>query len=412
MERRPSNYFLLWLRDGLYCLAATLSSASVLQAFFLKMGMESGTVSYYAAFTQTMFLVFSLLFAGAADRCRRTQRTATLLFFANAFSLLLQMTLCLMPRSSAAFCIAAFTVGAFVNVSNTVRVVYEYKMICEVVPTEKYPVYSSVSGIVNGVAGIVPGILLPLFYARFDYTSVTLAVFGASGVFCMAAGVLNGCLKLLPGKEERIPEDARTVRSSSVRTVLSRPDFRRLALPNFLRGFGAGVVAILPLLAMRDTGLLEEQSALISGVMNAAVFVSCGLYGFLRQKGVRATALGLAGSCLFFLLCAAFLGTPALFLVVLFFAYFGYNMTCYAIPDAVYQQVEENVISTYHTWRMALTTLGTVLSTAIFGVTAESVSSRLAAAFGTVSVFVCCLSYFIVFRAKDSESPKRSKGTG
>ena len=52
MKRHPSNYLLLWLRDGLSCLAITLSSASVLQAFFLKMGMESGTVSYYTSFTQ------------------------------------------------------------------------------------------------------------------------------------------------------------------------------------------------------------------------------------------------------------------------------------------------------------------------------------------------------------------------
>ena len=45
MNRRPSNFLLLRRRDGLYCLASTLSSASVLQAFFLKMGMESGKTS-------------------------------------------------------------------------------------------------------------------------------------------------------------------------------------------------------------------------------------------------------------------------------------------------------------------------------------------------------------------------------
>ena len=139
MNRR-SNFILLWLRDALYCLSTTLSSASVLQAFFLKMGMENGTVSYYASFTQAVFLVFSLLFAGAADRCVRTKRAATLLFFANGLTLLVQTVLCLLPESSALFCFAAFAVGALVNVSNTVRVVFEYKMICEVIPVERYSV--------------------------------------------------------------------------------------------------------------------------------------------------------------------------------------------------------------------------------------------------------------------------------
>ena len=201
MNRR-SNFILLWLRDALYCLSTTLSSASVLQAFFLKMGMAGGTVSYYTSFTQAVFLVFSLLFAGAADRCRRTKRTATLLFFANAAALLLQMTLCLLPESSALFCFAAFAVGALVNVSNTVRVVFEYRMICEVIPVERYSLYSSVSGIVCGVAGILPGILLPVFYARFDYTSVTLAVFSASA---FSTDVCGFC----PARKRRFPDKIR-----------------------------------------------------------------------------------------------------------------------------------------------------------------------------------------------------------
>ncbi|MCR4906498.1 MAG: MFS transporter [Clostridiales bacterium] len=399
IDRAPSNFLLLWLRDGLYCLASTLSSASVLQAFFLKMGMASGTVSYYASFTQAVFLVFSLLFAGAADRCVRTKRAATLLFFANAASLLFQMTLCLLPAYSAPFCIAAFAAGALVNVTNTVRVVFEYKMICEVIPVGRYSLYSSVSGIVYGVAGILPGILLPVFYARYDYTAVTLAVFCASGLFCMAAGALNGCLRLLPGKEEELPEEALKKNVSSVREVLERSDFRRLALPNFIRGFGAGVVAILPLLAIKDAGLPEEKSALIAGVMNAATFLSCGFYGILRQRKIKATTLGVAGSCLFFTLCAAFLGSPVWFLAVLFFAYCGYNLVCYAIPDAVYQKVEEDVISAYHTWRMALTTLGTVLSTAVIGLVADSVSGTVLALVGTASIFFCCLAYHRVFRS-------------
>ena len=394
MNRRPSNFLLLWLRDALYCLATTLSSASVLQAFFLKKGMDAQIVSYYASFTQAVFLVFSLLFASAADRTRRTKRAATLLFFANSLSFLLQTVLCLLPDSSAVFCFAAFAAGALINIANTVRIVFDYKVICEVIPVERYAAYSSVSGILCGVFGILPGFLLPIFYARWDYTAVTICVFAASGLICAAAGILTGCLRLLPGKEEEpAPQIAQDRKVSSVRSVLGRRDFRLLAIPNFIRGFGAGVVAILPLLAMKKVGLPEEQSALISGVTNAATFLSCAVYGLIRKRGVKATTLGLAGACLFFLLCLAFLGTPAVFLILLFFAFSGYNIVCYAIPDTVYLSVEESSISSYHTWRMALTTLGTVLSTALFGLVTDSVSPTVLAVCGTVSVFFCCLAY-------------------
>ncbi len=405
MKRHPYNFILLWLRDGLYCLATTLSSASVLQAFFLETGMTEHTVSYYASFTQGVYLVFSLLFAGAADRCRKTKRASTLLFFANGLSLLFQMTLCLIPEKPSVFCLAAFAVGALINVSNTVRVVFDYKMICEVIPVERYSAYSSVSGILCGVFGILPGFLIPLFYARWDYKAVTLWIFAASGFFCCLAGALNGCLRVLPGKEEEpAPRALPTNKSSSVREVLASKDFRSLILPNFIRGFGAGVVSILPLLAIRKIGFPTEQSALISGVTNAATFISCAVYGLIRQRGVKPTTLALTGSCLFFVLCASFFGTPLWFLVTLFFAYSGYNVVCYAIPDAVYLHVKEDVISAYHTWRMALTTLGTVLSTAVFGFAADLVSGPLLAVCGAVSIFLCCLAYRRVFGEDSGKS--------
>ena len=401
MKRLSRNFLLLWLRDGLYCLSATLSSASVLQAFFLKMSMADGTVSYYASFTQAVYLAVSLLFAGAADRCRKAKRASTLWFFANAAALLLQTALCLLPGNSVLFCAIAFAVGAFVHISNTIRIIFNYKLICEVIPVERYSLYASISGIVSGAAGILPGFVLPFFYARWDYTAVTLAVFGAGGLFCAAAGAVHGCLRLLPGKEEEAyAEGPQKSPPSAVRAVLGRRDFRRLAVPNFIRGIGAGVVAVLPLLAIRDAGLPEENSALISGIMNAATFFSCALYGFARQKKISATKLNLAGASLFLLLCAAFLGGQTWFLVILFFAYCGYNTVTYAVLDAVYQQVDESVISTYNTWRMALTTLGTVCATAVLGALADAVSGTLLAVCGSVSLFLCCLAYHAVFRAE------------
>ena len=47
---------------------------------------------------------------------------------------------------------------------------------------------------------------------------------------------------------------------------------------------------------------------------------------------------------------------------------------------------------------MALTTLGTVLSTALFGLIGDAVSGTALAAVGTLSVFICSLAYFLVFR--------------
>lgn len=395
-QNEKRNFFLLWIRDGTFCIATALSSSSVLQAFFLKMGMSSASVSLYTSFTQAVYLIFSVMFAGIADRGKRTKEREGLLYIAVGASIILQMLLCFLPEASDTFCIAAFIFGGLIQIFTTVRVVFDYKLLCEVIPLERYSDYSSVSGIIIGIFGIIPGFVLPLFYRRFNYTSVTLAVFAIAGVFAVFSGILNLRLKPIEG----IAASTESKETVSVKDIVTRRDFLVLAIPNFIRGFGAGTAAIIPLMAMKYAGIAEENSALVSGVINGATFFSCALYGIARKKKISSSLLSLIGACLFLLLCISFSGGSLFFLVILFFAYCGYNLTCYGIPDTIYRNVDKKVMSSFHTWRMALTTLGTVLSTAVYSLMIDSSGGFVLSLMGGAAFLICAVAYYIVYRNK------------
>ena len=57
-------------------------------------------------------------------------------------------------------------------------------------------------------------------------------------------------------------------------------------------------------------------------------------------------------------------------------------------------------MSPFHTWRLALTTLGTTLSTSIIGAVIDSVPPTLILIVGTLAYFVCALSYSMIYRKK------------
>ena len=366
----------------------------------LKAGISAQVIGFYSSFTQMAYLVFSMLFANAANHFPSTRRPESAMFWMQALFFALNAVLCLFPDTPRLLCILVFVLGFLTTFVGTVRDVLDYRLVIEVIPTESYSLYSAVSGIFLGVFGILPGLVLNFLYGIFEFYPVTACAFLAAGLASFGAGLANSALKPLPGR--KVPEQTELSEArkpeNSVREVFRRREFRRLIAANFIRGFGAGMLALLPVLAVRYAGFTEEKTVLLSSVTNAATFTSCAVYAFLRKKRMKASTLALAGAGLFVLLCAAFQGSVPIFLAFLFPAYAGYNIVCYAIPDIVYLHVEERIISAYNTWRMIFTTFGTICSSMLVGVLIDLVDGRILVAVGCASILFCCISYFRVFR--------------
>lgn len=399
------NFRLLWARDALNTAAVALTSTTVLLPLYLRLSMSDGQIGALTSFTQAENVVLSLLLSGITGRYSKTKRIVSWMYAIQSAVTIGYLTLCLIHGIGAApAAVIVFALATAVNAIISVRVIFDYKLLCEVIDVADYSFYASVGGIINGAFSIAAGLILPLMYSLFDFYSVTSAAVLCSSLFLVLAWAANSRLDLLPGSEKDIPQSERKsllkTAVSGISDVFRDGDFRRMIIPNFTRGLGAGILSMIPLLAVRCEAVAEENTSLIVGITNASVFLSCAVYAALRKVHMKASVLNFAGSLLFILIIPSLTGGFAAFAVFYFIAYAGYNVVSYAIPDIVYNTVSEDIISAYNTWRMAFTTFGIVISTAVIGAVMSLTSGMVIAAVSAVLMLITCAAYLKNYRKR------------
>ena len=124
--------------------------------------------------------------------------------------------------------------------------------------------------------------------------------------------------------------------------------------------------------------------------------LSCFVYVFLvKHVGIPKTCL--CGGVLFCLVCLSLIGNSIVCITLYTLAYIGYNIVCCAIPDLIYRSVDSDLISIFQTWRLAMTQLGLVIASAIFGIMIEGVDGFWLIVIGCAGYLACTIGYFCYF---------------
>lgn len=397
------NHLILWARDLLINASAALASTAVLSAFLLYAGMTEKSIGAYFAIVPVVNLVVSLLYSSVGGKKRKSIPAYTVCCLFSAILTAGYVLLSLMDAADRLYFPVLLVIGGALSAFGAIRTVYDYQMPCEVMDLRKYSMHISVGGILNGCAGIGCGLLLSLCFARFPYLTVARGTFLTAGACLLVSSAINLLLKPLP---QTVPagEGEASARQAGFRELWHDRSFRLLLLPNVLRGCGAGVTSMIMVLAVRAIGLAESDSAMITTCTYLATFLSCVLYGVMTPK-MRVSAVGVIGAVLFCLLVPAFSGGRTLFFVLYAVSYIGFNFVCNALPDLVYRNVNPEIMGIYHTWRLALTTLGTTLATALIGAVIDKVSPTVILLVGAGTYAFTALAYALVFQTKKYDNP-------
>ena len=388
------NMLYMWIRSGLSTSSLTLASTAVLSGYLLYAGLDNDQISSYLAFVPLVNLIISLLLSGLLSGVRQTVKAATVTFAASGVLTALYAGLFMMNGKNAAFYPLLMALGGVLSVTTAIRNVFDYKMPCEVMDIGRYSYYLSVGGVVSGLSGIGTGLVLTACYARFDFHTVSCGAFFTAGVLLLLAAAVNALIRQLQTPEP--PTEKKSGALSMVFAVLRDKDFLALLLPNTLRGVGEAVMAMITVLAVRRIGIAESDSAVITTIGNIAMFASCIMYGFLAPR-LRVPKLCLLGSLLFVGVIPAFMGGSTMFFVLYGIAYVGFNIISNALPDMIYQNVSPKIMSAFHTWRLALMTLGTTVATKVFGAVLDDTSVFVILSAGVGAYLFCSVGYYLRF---------------
>ncbi len=392
-----SNMIKMWGEN--VCRSASTAFLSVTAAFFLFQGMTDLQIGFHASLTNIVGLIVSLSCSGAAAGFRDSRKPLGLLFILRAVFILGYALFCAVTVSSQVFYIMILIVGTLIAIETALRSIFEYKIPCEMLDMKYYSIHLGVSALVGGIIGAVIGFVLPMLYQRFDFLKITGLSLLLSAAFSLLGTLVNLWLKPLQNPAE-LPHTKLTINPiRDLKALLSDRDFRYLLIPNLVRGLGLGVISLAALVAVRGVNMAEGDTPMITSAANIGTMLSSFVYVFLTKRlGVPRTAL--FGSLLFGVVCFATLGGTTMFLLLYCIGFIGYNVVSNALPDMVYRTTDSSIISSFHTWRLAVSNVGTVFATTLYGWILDKVPAFVLFVLGFLGTLVCTGGYYLCYRKR------------
>lgn len=174
--------------------------------------------------------------------------------------------------------------------------------------------------------------------------------------------------------------------------------FMVLAIPNLLRGFFSGLIALAVTIGY-FTGHLNADGAAVLLVITQLVSLAGSLCYTLfagKEGSVLLASSILAALCLFFMS----LFNTTFFLIFYGVAYFFVAVINVAVPAAVARLIDYEVAGQYNGWRMLLTTFGTFLASLVCVPLLQKIGVVAVIGMAGVGQVICGIVYFCYIRIR------------
>lgn len=359
MHRIRKNIALSVAVDILRTLCLLCASGSLFQAFLSHVGFSESEIYLNATLVQAVNVATILLCSHFADT-RRPHLRAALVQIPQAILFLAFLPFCLGETGGVTAFILLSAITLSQSVSTALYTVCGYKLPYHLYRPSDYATVCAVVGVLSAVITFAVGELLNHLQRTVAYTRLMIFAFALSAVFLLAAGVLTLFYSL-----DRREEEAQSTAPKRVPLceILSRPVFYLLLPANLLRGFSSGVISVFATVAI-SLGLGAELSPRMLSLSAVANLAACLVFGITtRLFSPRVAVLG--GSLCFLLLPLCLFGSPTLFLIAYTAVFFGKSVVDVGVPSLLVYAVDAEIAGPYNAFRMALTTGGSLLATAI-----------------------------------------------
>lgn len=355
----------LYIRDSLFETAQMFSvGAALTQTYMAAIGLTDGMIGTAVSAMGIVNVFISVLLSKLSDKTGNIKKTLSSLFlviastylFFTVFSFRLNIGL------TVTFIVLIF-IGFVQSATVAVRNLFEYKLPFLIFDMNRYARILTLDGVIAGFFSVLFSIILNIVIHQFEYFSVMRAGFFFAFILtCFSAYtnrrfVIKNPDELEPGKSKG---------SVKISELIKRRDFYFFAAPNFLRGISAGVVNMAALIALSGHILDSKGTAYIVTATTVGNIAGSLLYT-LVSKRVEDKHMCLLGSALMASMVLMPWAGSAGYIVMFFLANLGVRMISYSYPLMVYKLIPYEIIGTYNTLRMILTTAGTAAATYLTG---------------------------------------------
>lgn len=344
------NYRHYALKESAYAAALPFITGTLLQVFLMNRGVDTLEIGMINAAVNLVQVAATILTSDWAERkvdiCRSSCKTILLQAiiypcFVVQVALFGNCTRALVWITLGSVCIQTALYAC--------KCVYEYKLLYQIIDIAQYGRLASYTGVAIGISGA--GISL-VYTKLIDSMDGTLPYF--LGMACTELLLLlayRSSRRLTPVNAMFTGSKPRVTLQQTV-MVLRSPMFRRLIIPNLIRGLTISAMNSIAMIAL-TMGYSESLSAGLSIISAGGYIAASGLY-YLLSRRAHPVRSGLLGGAM--VLAMAFLPrhSPLGFMLFFLLAYMGRVMVDYTVPVMLYRMIDPQTAGIYHAWRSVI----------------------------------------------------------
>lgn len=350
-----SNEIKFYIHTVILNVVVLFVTGAFFQTFLIEHGVKENTVNVYSSVMQIAQTLIMLLFSKVIDNIKNVIRLATVSYLAsipliafllfnvnNKFTLITVVLLCVF--------------GFIYNVGYGFYSILSYKLPYHIFDINNYGKITSTAGWMIGVFSVLVSFILSFFQNKYEYNSVMTFAFVVSFLLLAVYTYVSLSMKKIDintsGKKEK----------TKINLFTYKP-FYMLILPNLMRGFCSGVIMLVVTIGYYSKTLDYKSALTVVTISNTVTIVACMMYSFVARR------IGEYRMILFSSI-GVFMGMPIMFvfknttwyLAIYGVVYFLYIIINYAVPTAVTQIVDYEVMGQYTAWRMLFHTLGSSIA--------------------------------------------------
>jgi hypothetical protein len=352
----------------------TFSSVTFVQAFMLRMGLNSTNIGTIGFIGQLFVIAGYLIFIGDASRGRQIQRRYcyTVLFNGLIPVILIFIGIFMYKSGSYDLTLVLMILIAATSIQNILvaySIILTAKIIIKVIDVKYVGQLFGLSGVIGNLLGAAVSLISTIFMQKNGYPGGFYLVFAISVIFFIINAFVALRLRIIYNKDEEgnkideYIERKNRIPVLNFKKLWGNLQIRSLFLPNVLRGIGLAGPYYIMTIGKKNLDLPVVYSnyiatAIIFGTVLGNIIFSFAINRFPTGKVVFAGTVLSALSLI--LLCIS--GSPVLFLILNFVLVAGQIQVDTGVPTGMYRNMPESMLGAVTGIRMLLMSVGAALS--------------------------------------------------
>ena len=399
MSRRSEirkNYVWYSLKEGSYAAAMPFVNGTLIQLFLAHKGVMTEQIGIFNTVTYIINIAATILFSTLAEKLANPVKQMSRVVFIQMMLYLSYLPFAVVSGIDANIIFYAILISGIIQMTlYSIKFVFEYKLLYQIIDISDYGLLSAVSGIGLGamtlIASAVTSRLVNTGRGELPYIVGMLISFGMfflTFLSCRLLHIVNHDFDV-PSKRRMAPGE--------IWALLKSPRFSAFIVPNALRGIAIATTNSIAIIAL-SMGYSEGVTARLAVMSSAGFICASMLYGILQRIHVSASAVGLIGGGLVALMAFLPSNSPTLLLVLFFTAYLGRVLVDYSVPTLVFRMIDPETSGTYNAWRNVLFYFVAAVMAYLIGKLAGRVNPRVLLIPCGASYLLTTIAYAVLYK--------------